>query len=73
MIVKKVKKVMDLLLPLINITIYKITNVSTPIDDSDATTKKLVADLLKYKTGTTYVNNELANYERLICIKWSFR
>ena len=27
---------------------------------SDATTKKFVADLLKTKAGTTYVNNELA-------------
>lgn len=38
----------------------RLTNVSTPIDNSDATTKKFVTDLLKTKAGTTYVNNELA-------------
>ena len=60
---KNMKRVMDLLLPLINITINKIkklTNVSVPIDYSDATTKKFVVDLLKTKAGTNYVNNELA-------------
>ena len=31
-----------------------------PIDDSDATTKKFVTDLLRTKAGTGYVNNELA-------------
>ena len=38
----------------------RLTNVSPPIDDHDVTTKKFVADLLKTKAGTTYVNNELA-------------
>ena len=38
----------------------RLTNVSAPIDNSDATTKKFVTDLLKTKAGTTYVNNELA-------------
>ena len=38
----------------------RITNISAPINDHDATTKKFVADLLKTKAGTTYVNNELA-------------
>ena len=38
----------------------RLTNVSAPIDDHDATTKKFVADLLKTKAGTTYVNDELA-------------
>lgn len=37
----------------------RLTNVSAPIDNSDATTKKNT-DLLKTKAGTTYVNNELA-------------
>ena len=38
----------------------RLTNVSSPVDDHDATTKKFVADLLKTKAGTTYVKNELA-------------
>ena len=38
----------------------RLTNLSAPINDHDATTKKFVADLLKEKAGTTYVNNELA-------------
>ena len=38
----------------------RLTNLSAPINDHDATTKKFVADLLKTKAGTTYVNNELA-------------
>lgn len=38
----------------------RLTNVSSPVDNSDATTKKFVTDLLKTKAGTTYVNNELA-------------
>ena len=37
-----------------------MTNVSAPVDNHDATTKKFVTDLLKTKAGTTYVNNELA-------------
>ena len=41
----------------------RLTNVSAPIDNSDATTKKLVTDLLKTKAGTTYVNNELAAFK----------
>ena len=38
----------------------RLTNVSAPVHNSDATTKKFVTDLLKTKAGTTYVNNELA-------------
>ena len=37
----------------------RITNISAPMDDHDATTKRFVADLLKTKAATTYVNNEL--------------
>ena len=38
----------------------RLTNVSSPVDNHYATTKKFVTDLLKTKAGTTYVNNELA-------------
>ena len=38
----------------------RLTNVSAPVDNHDASTKKLVTDLLKTKAGNTYVNNELA-------------
>ena len=38
----------------------RLTNISAPMDDHDAVTKKFVADLLKKKAATTYVNNELA-------------
>ena len=38
----------------------RLTNVSAPIGNDDATTKKFVTDLLKTKVGTTYVNKELA-------------
>ena len=38
----------------------RLTNISAPINDHDATTKRFVADLLKTKAATTYVNNELA-------------
>ena len=44
----------------------RLTNVSTPIDNSDATTKKFVTDLLKTKAGTTYVNNELAALKKRV-------
>ena len=37
----------------------RITNISAPIDDHDAVTKRFVSDLLKAKAATTYVNNEL--------------
>ena len=37
----------------------RLTNVSAPVHNHDATTKKFVTDLLKTKAGTTY-NNELA-------------
>ena len=37
----------------------RLTNVSPPVDDHDATTKKFVADLLKTKASTTYLKNEL--------------
>ena len=38
----------------------RLTNVSAPVDNHDATTKKFVTNLLKNKAGTTYVNNKLA-------------
>ena len=38
----------------------RITNISAPMYDHDAVTKKFVSDLLKTKAATTYVNNELA-------------
>ena len=38
----------------------RLTNVSAPIGNHDATTKKIVTDLLKTKAGTTYVNKESA-------------
>ena len=38
----------------------RLTNVSPPINDGDAITRKFVPDLLKGKAGTTYVNNALA-------------
>ena len=38
----------------------RLTSVSAPVDNHDATTKKLVTDLLKNKAGTINVNNELA-------------
>ena len=34
--------------------------MAAPVDDGDAMTKKIVADLLKGKASTTYVKNELA-------------
>ena len=37
----------------------RITNISAPMDDHDAVTKKFVSDLLKTKAATTYINNEL--------------
>ena len=37
----------------------RITNISAPMDDHDAVTKRFVSDLLKTKAATTYVNNEL--------------
>ena len=43
-----------------NIKNKRLTNVSPSVDDHDVTTKTFVADLLKTKAGTTYVNNELA-------------
>ena len=44
----------------------RLTNVSAPVDNSDATTKKFVTDLLKTKAGTTYVNNELAALKKRV-------
>ena len=38
----------------------RLTDVSAPVDNHDAATKKIVTDLLKTKAETTYVNNELA-------------
>ena len=43
-----------------NIKNKRLTNVCAPVDNSDATTKKFVTDILKTKAGTAYVNNELA-------------
>jgi len=37
----------------------RLANVSAPIDERDATTKKFVTDLLKTKASTTYLKNEL--------------
>ena len=40
----------------------RLTNVSPPLDNNDAATKKNFADcLLKIKTGTTYVNRQWTN------------
>ena len=41
----------------------RLTNVSAPIANHDATTKKFVTDLLKTKAGNTYVNKELAKHK----------
>ena len=43
-----------------------VYGVSSPVDNSDATTKKFVTDLLKTKAGTTYVNNELAALKKRV-------
>ena len=61
--VEKVKKVLGLKLTPDNhfhLQNKRLTNISAPMDDHDATTKRFVADLLKTKAATTYVNNELA-------------
>ena len=50
----------------------RLTNVSTPVDNNDATTKKFVTDLLKTKAGTTYVNNELAKKASQSCVNKAF-
>ena len=38
----------------------RLTNLAPPVDNNDAVTKKHLADALKVKAGTNYVNNELA-------------
>ena len=38
----------------------RLTNLAPPVDNNDAVTKKHLADVLKAKAGTNYVNNELA-------------
>ena len=38
----------------------RLTNLAPPVDSNDAVTKKHLADVLKAKAGTNYVNNELA-------------
>ena len=38
----------------------RLTNLAPPVDKNDAVTKKHLADALKVKAGTNYVNNELA-------------
>ena len=37
----------------------RLTNVSDPVDSTDAVTKRFVTDLLKTKVSTTYLKNEL--------------
>ena len=44
----------------------RLTNVSSPVDNNDATTKKFVTDLLKTKAGTTYVKNELVALKKTV-------
>ena len=61
--VEKVKKGIGLKLTpdnLFHLQNKRLTNISAPMNDHDAVTKKFVADLLKTKAATTYVNNELA-------------
>ena len=61
--VENVKKVLGLKLTPDNhfhLQNKRLTNISAPMNDHDAVTKKFVADLLKTKAATTYVNNELA-------------
>ena len=38
----------------------RLTNLAPPVDNNDAVTQKHLADVLKAKAGTNYVNNELA-------------
>ena len=38
----------------------RLTNLAPPVDNNDAVTKKHLADALKAKAGTNYVNNEPA-------------
>ena len=47
----------------------RLTNLSAPINDHDAVTKKFVADLLKNKAGTRYVNNELSKKANATALK----
>jgi len=37
----------------------RLTNVSDPVESTDAATKRFVTDLLKTKASTTYLKNEL--------------
>jgi len=37
----------------------RVTNVSAPVEGTDAITKKFLTDLLKTKASTTYVKKEL--------------
>ena len=37
----------------------RLTNVSAPVEGTDAVTKKFVTDLLKTKASTTYLKKEL--------------
>jgi len=37
----------------------RLTNVGVPLEETDATTKRFVTDLLKTKASTTYLKNEL--------------
>ena len=37
----------------------RLTNVSDPVDSTDAVTKRFVTDLLKTKASSTYLKNEL--------------
>ena len=38
----------------------RLTNLAPPVNNNDAVTKKHLADALKAKAGTNYVNKELA-------------
>ena len=49
-----------------NIRNKRLTNVSAPVQYSDAATKKFVTDILKTKAGTIYVNNELAALKKRV-------
>ena len=44
----------------------RLTNLSAPVHSHDATTKKMVTDLLKTKSDKIYVDNELAKKASLV-------
>ena len=47
----------------------RLTNLAPPVDNNDAVTKKHLANALKAKAGTNYVNRELKRQIRLILRK----